>query len=136
MKEINLPKLPSADQITYGFTSRDGRITSIKVDTGVAPPESYVIGWQSGQLVKWHTPSAPEVDTSKFVRATLEEYPARDGTKIPMFVRRPASCDKPCPVVVMFHGGPEAQAVPGCFTGVQAFVNACFSAAEPNVRVH
>jgi dipeptidyl aminopeptidase/acylaminoacyl peptidase len=133
-KEVKLPKLPPADQVTYGFTSRDGRFTSIKVDTGTAPPESYVINWTSGQLVKWHSPSAPEVDVSKFVRATLEEYPARDGTKIPMFVRRPASCDKPCPVVVMFHGGPEAQALPGFFTGVQLMVSAGFTVVEPNVR--
>src|SRR5207237_8818873 len=44
-KEIKLPKLPPADQITYGVTSHDGRYTTIKVDTGVAPPESYVVVW-------------------------------------------------------------------------------------------
>src|SRR5258708_34567958 len=133
LQEIKLPKLPQADQIVYGPTSRDGRFTSLKIDTGVAPPESYVLTWATGQLVKWHSPSAPEVDTSKFVRASLEEYTARDGTKIPMFVRRPASCDKPCPVIVLFHGGPEGQATPGFYAGTQLFVDAGFTVLEPNV---
>jgi dipeptidyl aminopeptidase/acylaminoacyl peptidase len=88
----------------------------------------------TGQLAKWHTPSAPEIDTSKFARASLEEYPARDGTKIPMFVRRPAACDKPCPVIVLFHGGPEGQTMPGFNTGGQLFVDAGFTLVEPNVR--
>jgi dipeptidyl aminopeptidase/acylaminoacyl peptidase len=133
-KEIKLPKLPPADQVYYGFTTRDGKFTSLKIDTGVAPPESYVITWATGQLVKWHSPSAPEVDMSKFVRASLEEYTARDGTKIPMFVRRPANCDKPCPVIVTFHGGPEGQATPGFSTATQLFVDAGFTIVEPNVR--
>jgi prolyl oligopeptidase PreP (S9A serine peptidase family) len=132
--DIKLPKLPAADQITYGYTTRDGKFTSLKVDTGVAPPESYVITWSTAQLVKWHSPSAPEVDTSKFVRSSLEEYTARDGTKIPMFVWRPAKCDKPCPVIVDFHGGPEGQARPGFYAGTQLFVAAGFTVVEPNVR--
>ena len=134
LQEIKLPKLPPADQVSNGFTSRNGRFTSIRVDTGTAPPSSYVVSWQTGQLTKWHTPSAPEIDTSKFARASLEEYPARDGTKIPMFVRRPAACDKPCPVIVMFHGGPEGQTMPGFNTGGQLFVDAGFTLVEPNVR--
>ncbi|MCL2450264.1 MAG: prolyl oligopeptidase family serine peptidase, partial [Polyangiaceae bacterium] len=65
----------------------------------------------------------------------LETYVARDGTKIPVFVRRPPSCGaEPCPVVVAFHGGPEGQARPGFSVGPQMFVEAGFVIAEPNVR--
>jgi dipeptidyl aminopeptidase/acylaminoacyl peptidase len=67
--------------------------------------------------------------------ATLESYPARDGTPIPMFVRRPATCAaQPCPVVVEFHGGPESQAVPGWDPGAQRYVDAGFIHVTPNVR--
>lgn len=147
-KDIKLPKLPSADHVVFGATSHNGKYTAISVDTGTAPPTSYVLEWKGNKLAQWHKPSAPEVDTSKFARASLETYPAKDGTKIPMFVRRPEGCAKPstpaagaaapakdpCPVIVMFHGGPEAQALPGWSPRAQMIVDAGFVLVEPNVR--
>lgn len=77
----------------------------------------------------------PEVDASAFQRATLENYPARDGTKIPMWVTRPKTCAAdPCPVVVNFHGGPESQARPGFSRTAQIYAAAGFVFVEPNVR--
>ena len=137
LKEIKLPKLPEADHVSHVSTTRDGKYSTLSVDPGTAPPQSYVLEWKSGKLTKWHSPSAPELDTSTFARASLESYPARDGTSIPMFVRRPAGCDKaatPCPVIVSFHGGPEGQAMPGFNVRAEIFVGAGFVYAEPNVR--
>ena len=54
-----------------------------------------------------------------------------------MFVRRSAQCAAaatPCPVIVHFHGGPEAQTRPGFSPIWQFFVEAGFVVAEPNVR--
>jgi dipeptidyl aminopeptidase/acylaminoacyl peptidase len=94
-----------------------------------------VYEWKTRNLTQWVVPSAPEVDTSKFAVAKLEHYPARDGTKIPMLVRRPARCETElCPVVVSFHGGPESQSVPGFSPGAQLYVDAGFVFVEPNVR--
>jgi dipeptidyl aminopeptidase/acylaminoacyl peptidase len=136
-KPLKLPTLPSADHVIAGATSMDGRYTALFVDTGTAPPQSYVYDWRMAKLAAWHKPSSPELDTSTFARVTLESYPARDGTSIPLFVRRPAHCvgaKTPCPVVVSFHGGPEGQAVAGFSTRAQMFVDAGFVYAEPNVR--
>lgn len=139
-KPIGLPKLPSADHTSIGDTTPSGRFTTLAIDPGVSPWQSYVYDWESEKLEKWHTPATPEIDTSKFARATLESYPARDGTPIPMFVRKPAACEKrtpeqgPCPVVVSFHGGPESQTQPGFSARAQMFVDAGFIYAEPNVR--
>ena len=75
------------------------------------------------------------MNTSAFARATLETCAARDGAKIPLFVRRPARCGPgPCPVVVLFHGGPEGQAQAGFSTFAQLLVDAGFILVEPNVR--
>jgi dipeptidyl aminopeptidase/acylaminoacyl peptidase len=134
LKEVKLPKLPAADHVIPISHTRDGKLSILQVDTGTAPPESYVLDWKAGKLTKWHSPSAPEIDTSTYSRAKLEEYPARDGTKIPMLVRRPNACDKPCPVIVSFHGGPEGQSTPGFNTRAQIFVDAGFVYVEPNVR--
>jgi dipeptidyl aminopeptidase/acylaminoacyl peptidase len=133
-KPLKMPRLPEADHVVPGAFTHDGRYVTLRVDTGTAPQVSYVLDWKTGRLTQWQQPSAPEVDLSHFVRATAESYPARDGTRIPMFVRRPLNCPAPCPVVVEFHGGPEGQAQPGFSPYSQLFVDAGFVLVEPNVR--
>ncbi|APR83200.1 Acylamino-acid-releasing enzyme [Minicystis rosea] len=133
-KEIKLPAFPGADHVRAGASTHDGKLTTLSVDLGTSPAQSFVLDWKTNKLTQWHLPSAPEVDLRRFVRATLESYPARDGTPIPMFVRRPASCAKPCPVIVDFHGGPEGQSSAGYNTWAQIFVDAGFVVASPNVR--
>jgi dipeptidyl aminopeptidase/acylaminoacyl peptidase len=135
------PEVKDADHIYTGAASRDGRYVTLGVETGHAPRTSYVYDWEAKTLTQWALPSAPEVDLTKFAAARLETYPARDGTKIPMFVRYPGRCapeapagGEPCPVVVEFHGGPEGQAQPGFRPNAQLFVDAGFIYAEPNVR--
>ncbi|HVY44776.1 MAG TPA: prolyl oligopeptidase family serine peptidase, partial [Minicystis sp.] len=134
-KDVALPKLPPADHVVVASVSQNGRFATLAVGTSKAPTASYVLDWDARTVTQWVVPSAPEVDTSRFAVPTLESYPARDGTKIPMFVRRPARCPaEPCPVIVLFHGGPEAQAEPHFSPVLQLFVDAGFVIAEPNVR--
>jgi dipeptidyl aminopeptidase/acylaminoacyl peptidase len=135
LKPVKLPAFPEADHVTFGPTSPDARFTTVGIDDGRHPLQGYVLDWSTGHVEAWHAPSTPEIDTSKFSRVSLETYPARDGTKIPVLVRRPERCaSAPCPVVVAFHGGPESQARPGFSVGAQMFVDAGFVFAEPNVR--
>ncbi len=129
-----LPKLPEADHVVSGTTTRDGRYTTLGIETATAPRASWVYDWTSGKLTQWVVPSTPETDTKDFAVATLEYFPARDGAQVPMFVRRPKSCPQPCPVLVEFHGGPEGQATPGFSPYAQMFVDAGFIFVEPNVR--
>jgi protease II len=133
-KPLPLPRLPDADHVMLGPTTPNGRFSTLGIDDGRHPLQGYVLDWQSNTLSKWHTPSAPEFDTSSFARAELENYPARDGTPIPAFVRKPSACSAACPVVIAFHGGPEAQARPGFDVASQIFVDAGFVFVEPNVR--
>jgi dipeptidyl aminopeptidase/acylaminoacyl peptidase len=135
--EQKLPEVKDAVHVSFGSPTWSGRLVTLNVSTAKAPMTSYVFDWQTQKLVQWVLPSTPEVDTSKFAVASLETYPARDGTKIPMFVRRPVGCEKPaarCPVLVHFHGGPEGQSYPGFSTYAQIFVDAGFVFVEPNVR--
>jgi dipeptidyl aminopeptidase/acylaminoacyl peptidase len=142
--DLSMPPLPPADHVSFGSTTDDGRYTTIRLDAATTLPSSSVLDWSTGVLTEWHLPSAPEVDPSRFAPATLESYQARDGTPIPMFVRRPSACPahsgdtpgppRPCPVVVDFHGGPEAQAQPGFDAGAQLFVDSGFVYVTPNVR--
>lgn len=134
-KEEKLPDFPAgADNVYIGGTTRNGQFTTFSVDTGKGPIQSFSTDWKTRKLVAWHAGSSPEIDATRFARQTLESYPARDGTQIPMFVRRPVACDKPCPVVVAFHGGPEGQSTAGFNPASQAFIDAGFIYVEPNVR--
>ncbi len=133
--EVALPSMPPGDHVYFGSTTRDGRYTAIVTNSATSLPSSAVLDWTTGRLTSWHTPSAPEVDPRRFAPVSLESYVARDGTRIPMFVRRPAQCAAaPCQVVVEFHGGPEAQAQAGWDPGAQLFVDAGFIHVSPNVR--
>ena len=140
LKPLALPGFQdfgNVDHVYAGTMARNGRSFVIGIETAKAPRTSYVYEWNTRKLTQWVIPSAPEIDTSNFTQAELESYPARDGTPIPMFVRRPRSCEtskSPCPVVVQFHGGPEEQARPGFSTRAQMLVEAGFILVEPNVR--
>jgi dipeptidyl aminopeptidase/acylaminoacyl peptidase len=135
LKPLPLPALPDADHVFWGPTTPNGRFTTLGVDDGRRPIQAYVFDWQARRLDRWHAPNTPEVDSTRFARATADFYPARDGTKIPVLIRRPDKCaSDPCPVVVSFHGGPEAQAKPGFSVHAQLFVEAGFVFVEPNVR--
>jgi dipeptidyl aminopeptidase/acylaminoacyl peptidase len=138
-EELALPK--DTEHAVAGSASLDGRFVNIGVETGRSPRDNYVWDWETKTLVRWVVPSAPEMDLSKFIPAQLMTYVARDGTKIPMFVRFPKGSapqetgeGDPCPVIVSFHGGPEGQARPGFSRIAQLFLEAGFAWVEPNVR--
>lgn len=135
LKPLKLPAFPGADHVSIAGGTRDGQSIIIGVETATAPRSNYVLDWKSGKLTQWVLPSTPEIDTRQFAVASLESYPTRDGAQIPMFVRRPAQCNPaPCPIVVHFHGGPEAQSDAGFSPYAQLFVDAGFIYVEPNVR--
>jgi dipeptidyl aminopeptidase/acylaminoacyl peptidase len=139
--EVALPLPRDADHVVAGAGTDDGRYVTIGVSTPTSPRTSYVWDWETRALTQWLVPSWPEVDLASFVPAKLVSYAAKDGTPIPAFVRVPKGCapgenpaSDPCPVVVMFHGGPEGQAKPGFSPYRQLFVDAGYVLVEPNVR--
>jgi dipeptidyl aminopeptidase/acylaminoacyl peptidase len=134
LKPLALPKLPDADDTQLADASHNGRFVELVYNSSTRPSTGVIYDWQTGRLQTWSQPSTPEIDPSTFAKASLESYPARDGTKIPMFVWRPASCVQPCPVIVEFHGGPEGQVMAGFSASAQIYVDAGFTLVRPNVR--
>jgi dipeptidyl aminopeptidase/acylaminoacyl peptidase len=134
LKDLPLPKFDAVN-VFFGNISKSARYVTFGVDTYHAPLAGYVFDWKTKKLTRWINSSTPEIDTSRFAESALEYYPARDGTKIPMFVKRPENCkNKTCPVVVDFHGGPEAQSTPGFSLMEQLYVDEGFVYVSPNVR--
>ncbi|MFN7824297.1 MAG: S9 family peptidase [Pseudobdellovibrionaceae bacterium] len=138
-KKIVFPAFPGADHVSPGSLTRDGSHLMLSIETSQAPRLSYSYNFKNRLLTQWVLPSSPEVETSKFVASREVQYEARDGSKIPMLLRASEACEKreltsPCPVVIHFHGGPEAQSEPGFSVVAQLFVENGFIFAEPNVR--
>jgi prolyl oligopeptidase PreP (S9A serine peptidase family) len=145
-KAIALPRHPTlggSDNITLASLTRDGQTMQLAFDGATTLPTVVAYSWATKRWTTWTRPSAPGVDPTAFAKVELMTYPARDGTPVPMFVRRPASCPAPgsaaagatpCPMVVQFHGGPEIQALPGFNPIAQLYVDAGFVFVEPNVR--
>ncbi len=135
-KPLALPRLPDAENVHLAGVSHNGRFVQLSIDGSTLPQTSVTYDWQTRKASTWRVPMTPEIDTRTFAKATLEYFPARDGTQIPMFVRRPAQCKGagPCPVVVDFHGGPEGQSLAGFSPYAQLFVDAGFVFVQPNVR--
>ena len=136
LPQFKLSQNMKPDHVIAGTTSRDGTTTMLGIISAQSPRVSYSYNWNTKQLIEWVLPSAPEVDLSQFAISELIDIEARDGTKIPAFVRFPKGCkeSKNCNVVVHFHGGPEAQSTAGFSVYAQSVINAGFIFVEPNVR--
>lgn len=132
---LNLPEsLKKSDHVKILFGHHDD-VFLISTTNYNSPRTLYSYNLSSHSLTPWNTPSAPEINLSQFIPAHLESYTTRDNVKIPMFVRRPKKCESQvCPVVVLFHGGPEGQSIPGFNTLGQLLVENDFVFVEPNVR--
>ena len=134
-REEKLPEFKDAMHVTAVKLSRFGRYVSLSIGNADRPSVSYVWDWETRNLTQWNRGGMPEVDPAFFVGQSLEHYPARDGTKVPMWVTRPKKCaTDPCPVIVHFHGGPEGQSRPGFGRVGQMLAMAGFVFVEPNVR--
>lgn len=134
LRTLELPRLPDAENQTFAGASRNGRFVQITIDSARLAPTTVVLDWKSRKLETWRLPATPEIDVSAFAPVSLETYSARDGTTISMYVRRPATCEEPCPVIVEVHAGPKGRQRPGFDPYAQLFVDAGFVFVQPNVR--
>ncbi len=133
--KLNAPiSLQKADHLKLSFNHTNGTAV-ISSSSSQEPRLFYTLDLNTRHWVQWTKTNAPEVRTDSFVVATLEYYKAKDGTPIPMFVRRSERCKKElCPVIVLFHGGPEGQALAGFNPMGQLSTENGFVFVEPNVR--
>jgi dipeptidyl aminopeptidase/acylaminoacyl peptidase len=96
--------------------------------------DAYTYDLRSGKLARWTESEQGGLDPSSFVAPTLIEYPTFDGKQIPAFYYKPRG-NGPHPVLVIIHGGPEAQVRPFFNPFAQyLLVESGIAVIEPNVR--
>jgi len=129
------PPLPvgTVSGATWHHNSRDLAVT---VSSAQSPSDVYVIDTRDNRVERWTETRVPGLDASTFRTPELISWKSFDGRTISGFLTRPpARFTGKRPVIVMIHGGPEAQARPG-FMGRWNYLldELGIAIIEPNVR--
>ena len=118
-------------ELTFSY---DGRYLVSHFTSPTEPGDAWVHDLESGALSRL-TRSPRGVEAEAMVEPELHRYRSFDGERVPVFVYPPARpASSPAPVIVMVHGGPEAQYRPTFNPLVQYFVASGYAVAAPNVR--
>ena len=132
-EEVPLPRRGVVEQPLF---SRDGSLLAFGFSSPTEPFDVYVFDLDSHELTRLTT-SPRDVDIASLVEPELHRFESFDGESIPVFLFRPEG-DGPFPVVVMVHGGPEAQWRPWFHTSyaplTQHLLGRGYAVATPNVR--
>jgi dipeptidyl aminopeptidase/acylaminoacyl peptidase len=117
---------------------RDGGAIAFAYTSALVPGDAWSYDLDAGHLQRL-TVSPNEVDPAAFVEPELVRFASFDGLEVPAFVYRPdpasrADADRPLPVVVVIHGGPESQYRPTFASVTQYLVAHGFAVVAPNVR--
>jgi dipeptidyl aminopeptidase/acylaminoacyl peptidase len=128
--------LPGRGVVEHPVFSRDGSLLAFSFSSAVEPHDVYLYDLDRDSLQRLTT-SPGDVDPATLVEPTLHRFESFDGESVPVYLFEPEG-DGPFPVVVMVHGGPEAQWLPWFAPSfaplTQHLVSHGYAVAAPNVR--
>jgi dipeptidyl aminopeptidase/acylaminoacyl peptidase len=124
--------LPGRGVVSSLVLSRDGRYVVYGFTSPLLPGDVWAYDTVSRRLARL-TRSPGAVVAEELAEPELHGFESFDGERVPVFLYRPRR-DGPAPVVVVIHGGPEAQLRPIWSPLVQFFVARGYVVAGPNVR--
>ncbi|MCP3136578.1 S9 family peptidase [Pyxidicoccus xibeiensis] len=100
-----------------------------------SPMDVWTVDLKSRKPTRWTRSEVGGIDPSLFTEPELVRYPSTDGVKVPAFLLKPKGRTGKVPVVIVFHGGPEAQSLPTFSNFAQFLVTELGMAVlVPNVR--
>ena len=127
------PALPS--EIASGLAfSPDGTKLAMVLSGSTAPLDVWILERARGALRQVTRSPRAGVDPASLVKPSLVRFPARDGLPLSGWLYRAPGASGPGPLVLSFHGGPEAQERPAFRSDYQALVSQGISVLAPNVR--
>ena len=133
-REVAAPGFPIGELGNLRF-SPDGTRIAASLSTADSPSDIWVWNTGTGATERWTESEIGLVDPAKIVVPTLVETSSFDGTKIPAFVYRPGGISGKAPVIIVIHGGPDAQSRPLYSSIVQYWLQELGAAVvAPNVR--
>jgi dipeptidyl aminopeptidase/acylaminoacyl peptidase len=128
------PKVASG-LISHLRWHRNSRDLAFSITSSRLPGDCFSLDVTTGKVERWTT-SATAVRTDVFPEAELAHWKSFDGKVISGFLFRPPSkFVGPRPVLVVIHGGPEAQSLPVFLRRLSYFLNELgIALIFPNVR--
>jgi len=124
--------LPGRGVASARAFSRDGRRVAYHYTSPLVAGDVWICDTDTGASERL-TESPSVVSSDELVEPELHRFASFDGESVPVFLYRPAGSG-PFPVVIMIHGGPEAQLRPIFSPLAQYFVTNGYAVAAPNVR--
>lgn len=117
--------------------SPDGEHLGFTLSRPNAPSDAFSLRLTDNELTRWTYSEVGGLDTSRFVEPQRIRYRSFDERMIPAYYFRPreAGADKPAPVIIHIHGGPESQYRPFLSSIDQFYLNEMgIAVIRPNVR--
>ncbi len=127
------PRLP-AEIAGAPKASIDGAQVLLTASGPAMPRNVWRLDTLSGTFTQISKTPHEGVDLGALVRPELRTYTAHDGLKISGWLYMPHGQNSPGPMVLSFHGGPEAQARPWFNATYQALLSRGIAIFAPNVR--
>lgn len=135
LEETPGPDLPGALAGGLEF-SRDGRLLAMSLSGANLPSDVWVLDRTSGALRQLTFSQHAGIALETLVAPKLVRFKAHDGLELTGWLyRSPGKAGETAgPVVISFHGGPEAQERPSFNATYQALLSRGISVLAPNVR--
>ncbi len=137
--KLFVPKsIPTGTVEGYDF-SEDSKKLAMTISTKDSPGDVYIMDLAADKTTRWTSSEIGGLNTDEFIEPELIHYPTFDEVDgkprmIPAYYYKPKG-EGPFPVVVTFHGGPEAQFRPGFASTYQFWLNELgIAVIAPNVR--
>jgi dipeptidyl aminopeptidase/acylaminoacyl peptidase len=133
------PRLPVAGVIDSLSFDAEGKRLAFGFAAANRPQDAYVLDLESNRLEAWTASEPGPMDTAKFIVPRLAQFPTFDRTEsgsrqVPLYIYEPPT-PGPHPVLVVLHGGPEAQFRPGFDPWIEYVVKELgYAVVAPNVR--
>ena len=136
LQELPTPRLPAGSVGSAAFHRRTGEL-AFSLNSAQGPSQLHALNTSSGQTEAWTRAYAPPgVDMARFGDQQIVRWPSFDGRSISgLLSLPPARFTGKRPVMVLIHGGPEAQATVGFLNRTNYLVQELGMAViQPNVR--
>lgn len=134
-KEKPVPKLPAGS--IFGIEwHKNGRDLAFHVNSARSATDVYSVDLQTGKVERWTYSETGGVNTGQFSEPELIRWKSFDDRMISGFLYKPpARYSGKRPVLIIIHGGPEAQFQPGFLGRTNFYLNELGAALIfPNVR--
>jgi len=129
--------IPAGVVSSLAFADKKPAILAFGLSSSRSPGDAFELDLRTGKATRWTRSETGGLDPAAFVEPQLVRYPSKDGVSIPAFLYRPArqAGSGRRPVVVVWHGGPEAQVRPDFDPMAQLLaVELGMAVLLPNVR--